>query len=212
MLVNQSSSGDWRVDGPTTKIAKAMVPIRLLALKPFVKTLKTSNPIIHSPAVFPSHWVKRINESDVDIVHMHWVQGEMLSIADIGKIRKPVVWTLHDMWAFCGAEHLAWDDRWQDGYRRQNRPLHESGFDLNRWTWQRKRKHWRRPFHIVCPSQWLAKCVRSSALMHSWPVTVVPNPIDTNRWQPVDQRFFQAPFGSATGLPLTFVWSIWWIK
>ena len=79
----------------------------------------------------------------------------MLSISDIARIRKPIVWTLHDMWAFSGAEHLAWDNRWQEGYRRDNRPAHESGFDLNRWVWQRKWKHWSRPLQIVsaggCP-------------------------------------------------------------
>ena len=48
------------------------------------------------------------------------------------------------------AEHYT-TDHWRDGYRHENRPEHESGFDLNRWTWQRKRKHWRRPLQIVCP-------------------------------------------------------------
>lgn len=29
----------------------------------------------------------------------------MLSIGEIGKLRQPIVWTLHDMWAFSGYEH-----------------------------------------------------------------------------------------------------------
>jgi glycosyltransferase involved in cell wall biosynthesis len=111
----------------------------------------------------------------------------MLSIADIGQLQQPVVWTLHDMWAFCGAEHYTDDQRWREGYWRHNRPSYEGGFDLNRWTWDRKRKHWRKPFQIVTPSQWLADCVRKSALMADWPVTVIPNPIDTELWQPVDK-------------------------
>jgi hypothetical protein len=80
----------------------------------------------------------------------------MMAISDIARIRKLIVWTLHDMWAFCGADHYTTDQRWCEGYRRDNRPVHESGFDLNRHTWQRKRQHWRRPLQIVCPSQWLA--------------------------------------------------------
>jgi glycosyltransferase involved in cell wall biosynthesis len=111
----------------------------------------------------------------------------MLSIANIGQLQQPVVWTLHDMWAFCGAEHYTDDHRWREGYWRHNRPGYEGGFDLNRWTWHRKRKHWRKPFQIVTPSQWLADCVRKSALMGDWPVTVIPNPIDTELWQPVDK-------------------------
>jgi glycosyltransferase involved in cell wall biosynthesis len=188
MLVNVAASGDWTVQGPTRKWAKAIGRIRPQLATPLRQLLRTGNPIIYSPAVVPSRWPERMNASDADVVHLHWVQCEMLSIADIGRIRKPVVWTLHDMWAFCGAEHYTTDHRWRDGYRRDNRPTHESGFDLNRFTWQRKRKHWRRPLQIVCPSQWLADCVRTSALMHDWPVAVVPNPIDTDLWQPIDQR------------------------
>ena len=124
------------------------------------------------------------------------------AITDISRIEKPVVWTLHDMWAFCGAEHYTDDIRWREGYRRDNRPVLEARFDLNRWTWQRKRKHWRRPMHIVTPSRWLADCVRESALMRDWPVTVVANPIDTKRWQPLEQRLARGLLGLPADVPL----------
>ena len=103
MLVNVADSGDWTVQGPTNKWGKAIGRIRPQLATPLRQLLRTGNPIIHSPAVLPSRWPERINASDADVVHLHWVQGEMLSIADIGRIHKPIVWTLHDMWAFCGA-------------------------------------------------------------------------------------------------------------
>ncbi|WP_159309867.1 glycosyltransferase family 4 protein, partial [Spiribacter roseus] len=202
MWVNKATAGDWTVEGPATKGRKALAAVRGRAVSPLVKTLKTGNPIIHSPAILPSQWVKRINTSDADIVHLHWVQGEMLSIANIGRIQKPIVWTLHDMWAFCGAEHYTEDHRWRDGYRRDNRPSHESGFDLNRWTWQRKRKHWQRPMHIVTPSQWLADCVRVSTLMSDWPVDVVSYPIDIDRWSSIEKNLARELLGLPQGVPL----------
>jgi glycosyltransferase involved in cell wall biosynthesis len=202
MVVNEAVSGDWTVQGPASKWARTTGRIRAHLATPARKLLNTGNPIIHSPALVSSRWPERLNASDADVVHLHWVQGEMLSIADIGRIRKPIVWTLHDMWAFCGAEHYTTDHRWRDGYRSNNRPSHESGFDLNRNTWQRKRKHWRRPLQIVCPSHWLADCVRASALMGDWPVSVVPNPIDTDRWQPIDQRLARQLLGLPQGCPL----------
>lgn len=202
MLVNEALSGDWTVHGPTSKWAKAVAPLRPLATSPLRHLLKTREPILLSPACIPSYWPDRTNRSDADLVHLHWVQGEMLSIADIARIRKPIVWTLHDMWAFCGAEHYTNDYRWRDGYRRDNRPVHESGFDLNRHTWLRKLKHWRQPLQIVCPSQWLADCVRASALMHEWPVAVVPYPIDLNRWQPIDQALARQLLGVPQDCPL----------
>lgn len=202
MLVNVASSGDWTVQGPHSNFIKAISRVRPLLAIPFRKLLRTGNPIIHSPAILRSRWPDRINASDAELVHLHWVQDEMLSIADIALIRKPVVWTLHDMWAFCGAEHYTNDYRWRDGYLSDNRPDHESGFDLNRSTWRRKQKHWLQPLQIVCPSQWLADCVRSSSLMSNWPVAVISNPIDTDRWQPIDQRLARQLLGFPQDCPL----------
>ncbi len=202
MWVNKAIADDWTVEGPTSKVARALAALRPHAVQPLVKTLNTNNPIIHSPAILPSKWVNRINASNADIIHLHWVQGEMLSIADIGRIQKPIIWTLHDMWAFCGAEHYTEDQRWQEGYQRNNRPAYESGFDLNRWTWQRKFKHWHQPMHIVAPSQWLANCVRTSSLMRDWPVSVVANPIDTSCWKPFNQSFARQLLGLPINVPL----------
>ena len=202
MWVNKASAGDWTVDGPTTKLAKALAAVRGHAASPLVKTLKTCNPIIHSPAILPSQWVKRINTSDADVVHLHWVQGEMLSIVDIGRIQKPIVWTLHDMWAFCGAEHYTEDCRWRDGYRRDNRPSYESGFDLNRWTWQRKRKHWQQPMHIVGNSRWITQCASESLLMKDWPSRFIYYPLDLSIWRPLDKRLARNLMGLPLDVPL----------
>jgi len=201
-MVNVAASGDWTVHGPTRFCAKAMANIRPQLPTPLFKLFQTGNPVIHSPAVVPSRWPERINASDADVVNLHWVQGEMLSIADISRIQKPIVWTLHDMWAFCGAEHYTTDYRWRDSYLRDNRPAYEGGYDLNRSTWQRKRKYWRMPMQIVCPSHWLADCVRDSALMHDWPVEVVPYPIDLNTWKTIDQRLARHLFGLPQDCPL----------
>lgn len=151
------------------------------------RALKTANPILHSPAIVPTNWSSWLNATDADLIHLHWVNHDTVSIADIGRLKKPVVWTLHDMWAFCGAEHVTADYRWRDGYMAHNRPDHESGFDLNRWTWRRKLKHWTHPIHIVAPSRWLAECAKQSVLMHDWPIKVVPNAIDTASWCPANK-------------------------
>jgi len=188
LLVNQASSGDWTVIAPTGNLSKLRVKLCSHLGGKITRTLKTSNSTLHSPAIVPSRWHQRLNHSDADVIHLNWINGEMMSIADVGQIIKPIVWTLHDMWAFCGAEHYTEDDRWRDGYLANNRPDYESGFDLNQWTAARKRKHWQHPMHIVTPSRWLADCARQSILMRNWPVTVVPNPIDTAVWKPVDKE------------------------
>jgi len=188
MRVVEASSGNCTVDAPSTTREKQMFALRRKVGSQWRRVMKTDNPIEHSPACLPSRWSRWLTRSNVDLVHLHWINYEMMSIADIGRLTQPTVWTLHDMWGFCGAEHYADDFRWRDGYLRGNRPAHESGFDLNRWTWRRKKKYWRRPFPLVAASRWMGQCVHQSALMREWPVTVIPYPIDTQVWQPVDRR------------------------
>jgi glycosyltransferase involved in cell wall biosynthesis len=187
LLVNRAVLSDPTVVGPTTAPGRLLGKARRILAAPWQSLLKGGSPGLHSPACIPSRWASRLNASAADVVHLHWINCEMMSIADIGQLTKPVVWTLHDMWAFCGAEHYTDGVRYREGYSAANRPPDESGFDLDRWTWRRKQRHWRRPFQIVTPSRWLASCVEQSGLMGDWPVTVIPNPIDTSVWKPTDK-------------------------
>ena len=45
---------------------------------------------------------------EADIINLHWINGGFLSLKSLEKLselNKPVVWTLHDMWAFTGGCH-----------------------------------------------------------------------------------------------------------
>ena len=111
----------------------------------------------------------------------------MLSIKDIAKIKKPIVWTLHDMWAFSGAEHLSYKERWRDGYSKSKNGMFS--WDLNRFIWKQKKRHWKKSMHIVSPSLWMSSCVGKSSLMNNWPRKVIPNCLDTKFWQVLDKNY-----------------------
>jgi len=202
MWVNNSNSGDWTVRGPDSKWKKALAQTRRHLVAPALNIMRTKNKILHSPAILPSSWSKRINQDNIDIAHLHWVGAEMASISDIGSIKKPVVWTLHDMWAFCGAEHISWDQRYVEGYSRKNRPSHERGFDINRWTFNRKLRNWKNPFQVVAVSKWLADCAKKSVLMKDWPIAVIPNCLNTQIWSPVDKLLARQLLGLPKDIPI----------
>lgn len=189
MWVNKKNSNNWTVETPSNKIVRVQNKILSKLISMLLnKMLKVENKNLHSISILPSKLLKDINNSDADVVHLHWIQNEMLSVKDIAKIKKPIVWTLHDMWAFCGTEHYTDDFRWREGYNSYNKRNYMSGFDLNRITWLRKKKHWKNPLQIVTPSIWLSKCVSESKLMHDWPVSTIPYPIDTEKWKPIDRE------------------------
>lgn len=162
---------------------------------------RTGNPTLHSLAWPASGLGAELHDryllGQADLVHLHWLGDSTLSIEEIGRLPMPLVWTLHDQWAFCGAEHYtspplpgetaSSDERFAGGYTSVSRPAHEAGPDLNRHTWLRKHRAWMRPIQIVCPSTWLADCAHRSTLMAGWPITVIPNPIDLATWAPLDQ-------------------------
>tara|TARA_B100001175_G_scaffold239474_1_gene205758 strand:+ start:15606 stop:16847 length:1242 start_codon:yes stop_codon:yes gene_type:complete len=200
--VNVKVGDDSDIITRTKKIYKIISMIKTFISRFIVSFLKTSNNILHSPQIFSSGWVKLINNSDADIIHLHAFNHEMLSISDISKIKKPIVWTLHDMWAFCGAEHISYDSRWIDGYNKKNRPESESGFDLNKWTWNRKKKYWNRPIQLIAPSKWMMDNVKQSKLMKNWPICEIFNPIDMSIWKPMDKKIAKDAFNLPHDVPL----------
>jgi glycosyltransferase involved in cell wall biosynthesis len=167
--------------------------------------LQTSNTNTwRSPAFFGSMGARQINRSDADIVNLHWVTDGYLSIKEIGKITKPLVWSLYDMWPFCGTEHYGVDSpdaRWRNGYTRSNRPKSEGGFDLDRWTWERKKSHWR-PMNMVAASSWMHQSLSASDLMSDWPSVQIPHPIDCEVFAPMDRDAARAKLELPIGVPL----------
>ncbi|EMT6383358.1 glycosyltransferase [Providencia rettgeri] len=190
MYVRMKYSDYSSVIGPKSNLEKLVNMLRNPANTIINKISTRINPNFHSNNILPSKLHKVLNNNDSDIINLHWIGSETMSINDVAKISKPIVWTLHDMWAFCGAEHVTHDNedaRWRKGYTKKNRVLNDKGFDLDRYVWEKKLKLWKKPMHIVTPSEWLANCAKESYLFQDWPISVIPNPIDTSIYKPLDK-------------------------
>ncbi len=199
LLVSKSSNKIKNTEAyPKTPFLKIVDFMRLKIGRLVLRLFSPGNDYPHSLALLPSFWPFLLRQRKFDLVHLTWINSEMMSIGDIRRIKGAVIWTLQDMWAFCGAEHISHSSRWIEGYLASNRPVDETGIDINRWVWKRKKRNWSTPKHIVAPSNWMAECVKKSALLKDWPVTVIPNPINTDEWFPEDR----AKSRSDLGLPL----------
>lgn len=197
MLVLSSDATDESIETYQlhwSRKATAFLLSRIEALK--LSRHHTSNPNFHSTG-YPGLGIPGfLGKRPHDLIHIHGVGECFLSIEDLQRINKPIVWTMHDEWGYLGADHyhhLIGDSasslinrRDVIGYSRSNRPYGESGYDLNRKTWYRKWKAWKMPINIVCPSVWLADSASHSLLMRDWPITVIPNPIDLQYWSSID--------------------------
>ena len=76
---------------------------------------KNNNPKSYN--FFSSPFLKYINDSNYDLINLHWINAETLSVEDVKKINKPFIITMHDMWWVCGSEnYLEYDDKkWKRG-------------------------------------------------------------------------------------------------
>lgn len=195
MLVQSKQSDDPSIITPYKSIVSRLYSrLRPKANKIILKLQNTDNQVYHSVNLLPSGIHRIVNSSNSDIVHLHWINDEMMSISEISKIKKPLVWTLHDMWAFAGSEHvvdLEYPNRYEEGYQSDNRPYSYSGLDIDKWTWKRKKKHWcnqGQEIYFVTPSSWLAKCLTKSKLFKGNQVTVIPNGLNTKIFKPTNKK------------------------
>ena len=131
--------------------------------------------------IFRSNLVNIINQSDADIVHLHWINNELLSIKDISRINKKIVWTAHDMWPFCGSEHYSYDKKYFMSYlKHENNYLN---FDISKLIWFQKKKYYSKKINFIAPSLWMKNKIEKSTLCKDNPTYLVRNPIDTSIWK-----------------------------
>ncbi len=198
-VIRKESSDVTVMGGPPEGQSRLMSRLHSYLTMRAKNTLRTGNPTLHSSALFATGLgleLERLRKTQFDLINLHWLGDITLSIEEIGHLPEPIVWRLPDQWAFCGAEHYtspplpgevdSMDQRFVLGYSASSRPSHESGPDLNRRTWLRKQRSFKKPMHLVCTTSWLADCARRSLLMRDWPVSVIPNPLDLCAYAPME--------------------------
>jgi glycosyltransferase involved in cell wall biosynthesis len=192
ILVAQKFTDDARVHGANTLFEKLwsrtahqidQIPRRFLT---------TPNPSLISPAWIGDAVVKKALALKPDVINLHWAANGFVRPEALRRLANtPLVWTLHDMWAFCGGEHYTGGDaRYIQGYTPNNRPAGETGFDLNRWVWKRKMRVVPRleRLRVVTDSYWLGECARQSQLFREQRVIPINYGLDTDVFKPIPKE------------------------
>lgn len=150
-----------------------------------------------SPARSPDKLAVRVIEVAPDVLHLSWMNAGFMKIETLRQFRKPIVWTLHDMWPFTGGCH--YDDecgRFKQTCGRCPILSSQAENDLSHEIWERKKKSWREvPITVVAPSHWLAEMARASSLFKNRRVEVIPNGIDTEKYKPLDKKLARDAYG-----------------
>jgi glycosyltransferase involved in cell wall biosynthesis len=134
-----------------------------------------------------------------DIIHIHWINQGLLSLNNIKKLiqtGKPVVWTLHDLWAGTGICHYPGDC---EKYKNEcyNCPLLQEFFlaDLSKHTFIKKTKTDLQSIAYVGCSRWIAEKAKQSFLLKNAKITSIPNPINVNTFYPQNKPAVRKQLG-----------------
>ncbi|MCL0041509.1 glycosyltransferase family 4 protein [Peptococcaceae bacterium] len=199
MLVQKKMSDDYTV----LSLAGNIVQKFRNTLAPIfdqipLRFYKNKTKALFSPAWFGfNNIAKKINEVNPDIVHLHWICGEMIKIEELKKIKKPIVWSLHDNWAFTGGchftgvYHMKWDcERYKDNCGLCPRLGSNKEHDLSRWIYNRKYKIFKKMNNltVVGLSKWVSECAKKSSLLRDKRHINLPNPLDTGVFKPFDKQ------------------------
>lgn len=197
MLVQEKFSDHDFVVSPQNNITKATALLKTTVenIPKFLYTKRKKDRVFHSQWA-PGRINSKIKHENPDIVHLHWICRGFVNVATLARLTIPVVWTLHDMWAFTGGcHHSETCEKYTDKCGRCPQLGSRYERDLSRWNWNQKKRLWsNKDFHIVTPSQWLADCAKNSSLFKNRKISVIPNGLDTNTFKPFNKSIARDVF------------------
>ena len=145
-------------------------------------------------------FIKKIRDYNPDVIHLHNLHGYYINIKVLFEFLKaygkPVVWTLHDCWAFTGhCTHfsVAGCDKWKTQcFNCPQKKVYPRSKFLSRAKINFKNKKrifcGVRNLTIITPSKWLAKLV-SQSYLSGYPTMVINNGIDLSVFKPTAGDF-----------------------
>lgn len=139
--------------------------------------------------------IEKIKEIKPDVIHLHNIHGYWLNLEILFNYLKqaniPVIWTLHDCWAFtghCAYFTIAKCEKWKcECNSCPNKKQYPKSILLDscksEFNYKKQLFTGIKNLIIVTPSNWLSDLVKESFL-NEYQVNIINNGIDTNIFKP----------------------------
>ena len=125
-------------------------------------------------SVTPGVRSRALQRWPTDLIHLHWLGTGFLSLFSLKQLRKPLVWTLHDLWPLLGV--LPYPSV------QGPMPASQSGLDLDPLARALKRRCLPPGIQFIAPSSWAARTAAALPVFASLaacpPIAVIPNAVD----------------------------------
>jgi glycosyltransferase involved in cell wall biosynthesis len=186
MLVQNKRSSSASVIAQKSAVGKVAERLNDLPLRFYPQRLRSH----FSAQWFPDPIAAKVARLNPDLLSVHWICNGYLQIETLAKLKKPLVWTLHDMWAFTGGCHYVQGcDRYTANCGACPQLKSNQNWDASRWIWQRKAATYQNlDLTLVSPSHWLADCAQKSALLQDFRIEVIPHGLDLEVFKPIETQ------------------------
>ncbi len=136
-----------------------------------------------------------------DVIHLHWVTGMLDYQSFFRRVKKPIVWTMHDKYPLEGLLHYV------------DYPVPECLADIDRKCRKQKRKAMlsHPNLHMVAISELMIDLCKNSDVTRGLPVHLIHNGIDANLFNRVEVSSLRRELGIPAENKV-FVFSSYWIQ
>lgn len=139
--------------------------------------------------------------TQANLLHIHWVNQGFLSIKNLKQLlilNKPIVFTLHDMWAFTGGCHYAGECiNFVENCGNCKFLKVPSNNDISKNGWLAKQNLYQQNSKLVfvACSNWMAEMAQKSSLLQDFEILTIPNPINTALYKPLNKTEIREKWG-----------------
>ncbi|MFZ2192741.1 MAG: glycosyltransferase family 4 protein [Candidatus Moraniibacteriota bacterium] len=166
--------------------------------------------IIFSTGFVGFDFTKSKEFKEADIIHLHWINGGFVDIKHLAKIKKPVVWTMRDMWPMTGGCHVAEAlqcENYKNSCGNCRQLNSKNNLDLSYWILKRKHKYLPKKMKLVGISNWLSEKAKESQLFKNFDIRTISNNINTKEFFPIDKQSARKILGISTDKKILLVGS-----
>jgi glycosyltransferase involved in cell wall biosynthesis len=113
---------------------------------------------------------------EAHIIHIHWLSQGFINLSSFSKIKKPVIWTMRDMWPFTGGSHYSSDF---EKYEKTH---------LSKMIQNFKKKNFNKNFQFIAISDWLKKEAEKSSVLKNYNIKRIYNNIDIKDFKFIEKN------------------------
>ena len=143
-------------------------------------------------------YLNKLNKIKPDLIHIHNLCDNFINVSMLFKYiikhNIPVIWTLHDPWAFTGRCNGYSCDKWKEGCG--NCPKFDAYpptlfIDNSKNTLLKRKKLYTsvQNLTVVTPSKWLADLAKLSLFKDKYDIKVINNGINLDIFKPIESNF-----------------------